>query len=180
MAPPDSADAFFCTVRSADTNRRKTGLMCFASGSPAGSGQGRGGLPPAPAVLDLLPSLLISTCTSLPSDPELPARSFPAAALERGQGGAAPSPPCEAARDASPKTSGKRMDLQGKSKHPRSDSELHPLGVGEGLKIIFLSKENHEWDWRWRNHPWRWDLLQALLGFPSVSTPGVLSRCHRG
>ena len=71
--------------------------MHFASGSPAGSrkgkeGKGREG--GAIARTDLLPRLRIFICRSMPSDPELPAQSFPAAARRRGQPRAAPSLPC--------------------------------------------------------------------------------------
>lgn len=106
--------------------------------------RGAGGEGGAVTHTDLLPRLHVSICSSVPSDPELPAQSFPAAARRRGQARAAPSPPVS--ENASPKANcdGFARKIQA----PKMRFRAPNLRGGRQLQNHFLEQENHKWDSR--------------------------------
>lgn len=106
--------------------------------------QGAGGEGGAVTRMDLLPRLHVSICSSMPSDPELPAQSFPAAARRRGQARAAPSSPVS--ENASPEANcdGFARKIQASKVQFRAPN----LRGGRQLQNHFLEQEDHKWDSR--------------------------------
>lgn len=110
-----------------------------------------------PGLLGLLPHLQISTCTSLPCNPQ--AQSTVVSISRSGAD--------DVQMYMMPPPNTVQPFMQRKSKHPKTQFSAPSLGDGLELKeIILLRKKKAINGFRQRNPPCRWDPLQVLLEVP--------------